>query len=100
MTTARVRITNWYFKNAFLKISYWGSLWTCVPSQGHEGPEKVRKQPQDTKQERKPHEALSEQAPFHLEGKHITDYLACVEATEKFPLMRLAGILYIVLYTT
>lgn len=44
-TTARVfiHITNWRFKNAFLKVSYWGSLWTCVPSQGHEGPENVRK---------------------------------------------------------
>lgn len=27
----------------------------------------------------KPHQALSEQASVHLQGKHITDYLACVE---------------------
>lgn len=26
-----------------------------------------------------PHQALSDQAPFHLQGKHIRDYLACVE---------------------
>lgn len=27
----------------------------------------------------KPHQALSEQASVHLQRKHITDYLACVE---------------------
>lgn len=27
----------------------------------------------------KPHQALCEQASDHLQGKHITDYLACVE---------------------
>lgn len=57
-------------------------LWSCVPSQGHEGPVKVRKQPLDTIQEMEPHQALSDQAPFHLQGKHITDYLACVETTK------------------
>lgn len=58
-------------------------LWACVPSQGHEGPVKVRKQPQDTKQEMEP-QAISDQSPFHLQGKHITDYLACVETTKTF----------------
>lgn len=54
-------------------------LWSFVPSQGNEGPVKVRKHPQDTIQEMAPHQALSDQAPSHLQGKHITDYLACVE---------------------
>lgn len=88
MTTFQVARVYFYnrliFESAFLNF-FLGSLWTCVPSHGHEGPVKVRKQPQDTKQERKPHQALSEQAPFHLEGKHITDYLACVETTQEIP---------------
>lgn len=48
---------------------------SCVPSQGQLGPVK------HIIQEMEPHQALSERAPFHLQGKHITDYLACVEAT-------------------
>lgn len=64
------------------KNSFFACLLSCVPSQGHEGPVKVRKQPQVTIQEMEPHQALSDQAPFHLQGKHITDYLACVETTK------------------
>lgn len=71
------RVLLYLYFNTFLSC-----LWSCVPSQGHEGPVKLRKQPQDTIQEMEPHQALSDQAPFHLQGKHITDYLACVETTK------------------
>lgn len=32
-----------------------------------------------TIQELAPHQALPDRAPFYLQGKHIRDYLACVE---------------------
>lgn len=77
-------LTNTSKRFSFFFKFVFGWLWSCVPSQGHEGPVKVTKQPQDTIQEMEPHQALSDQAPFHLQGKHITDYLACVE-TPKSP---------------
>lgn len=43
----------------------------------------------------KPHQALSEQASVHLQRKHITDYLACVETIMTVMMHKTQGQYYI-----